>query len=150
VSPHKYSRSTREASISQTPSTESPKTILIADGNDRVADLLASVFATGGWTVTRYTDAERADEALRGRARYDAVLLGYRFEGTDGVELIRRARALEHRKDLPIVLVTGTATCEVVAAALAAGADDVVYKPADVDVLVATVTKCVERRRDRT
>jgi DNA-binding response OmpR family regulator len=68
----------------------------------------------------------------------------------DGVELIQRIRALDHRKDVPIVLVTGTATCEVVAAALAAGADDVVYKPANIDVLVATVTKCVERRRHRT
>jgi DNA-binding response OmpR family regulator len=33
-----------------------------------------------------------------------------------------------------------------VGAALAAGADDVLYKPTDVAIVVATVTKCVERR----
>ena len=62
-----------------------------------------------------------------------------------GVELITRIRALDHRRDVPIVMVTGTV--DVVAAALSAGADDVLYKPVDVDLLVDTVNKCVERRR---
>jgi DNA-binding response OmpR family regulator len=34
-----------------------------------------------------------------------------------------------------------------VADALAAGADDVLYKPVDVAILVDTVNKCVERAR---
>ena len=67
----------------------------------------------------------------------------------DGVGLITRIRALDHRHDVPIVMVTGTVECAVVAAALAAGADDVLYKPTDVGIVVATVTKCLERRRHR-
>lgn len=123
------------------------KSILIADGSDQVANLLADVFAFHGWIVTRVTSTARAADLLRGRDHYDALLLGYRFEGMDGVELITRVRALDHRKNMPIVLATSITTCEVVAAALAAGADDVVHKPADIDVLVATVRKSVERRR---
>ena len=46
-------------------------------------------------------------------------------------------------------LVTGSGDVEVVAAALAAGADDVLYKPVDVDCLVDTVNKCVECARRR-
>jgi DNA-binding response OmpR family regulator len=64
-----------------------------------------------------------------------------------GVDLIRRIRALDHRRDMPIVMVTGTCVVDVVAAALSAGADDVLYKPVDVNLLVTTVNKCVERRR---
>ena len=79
------------------------------------------------------------------KVHYDAVLVGYRLDGIDGVELITRIRALDHRKDVPIVMVTGTVDVAVVAAALAAGADDVLYKPTDVDILVATVTKYAER-----
>ena len=75
------------------------------------------------------------------------MLVGYRFEGTNGVDLITRIRALDHRKDVPIVMMTGTVDVAVVAAALAAGADGVLNKPADVAILVATVTKCVKRRR---
>ena len=74
------------------------------------------------------------------------MLVGHRFEGIDGVDLITRIRGLAHRQDVPIVMVTGTVDCAVERAALAAGADDVLYKPTDVAIVVATVTKCVERR----
>ena len=125
------------------------KSILIADGNASVAEMFAYVFARHDWNVTRYSDGKRAGEELCGRAHYDAALVSYRFDGIDGVELIGLIRALDHRKDMPIVMVTGTVDLDVVAAALAAGATDVLYKPTDVAVLVATVNKCLERRRHR-
>jgi DNA-binding response OmpR family regulator len=123
------------------------KSILIADGSECVAEMFAYVFARHAWNVTRYSDGRRAVEELCGRTHYDAVLVSYRFAGIDGVELIRLIRALDHRKDMPIVMVTGTVDLDVVAAALAAGADDVLYKPTDIAVLVATVSKCLERGR---
>jgi len=63
--------------------------------------------------------------------------------------LITRIRALDHGKDVPIVMVTGSTDVALVAAALSAGADDVLYKPVDVDFLVDTVNKCVECARRR-
>ena len=123
----------------------SMKSILIADGNECVAEMFAYVFVHHDWTATQYSDGKRAAEDFCGRAHYDVVLVSYRFDGIDGVELIRQIRALDHRKDMPIVMVTGTVDLDVVAAALAAGADDVLYKPTDVAVLVATVNKCLER-----
>ena len=125
------------------------KSILIADSSDAVLDLLAEAFALDGWAVTRTSSSAWAAEVLRGPDHYDALLLGYRFVDMDGVALIAGVRALDHRKDLPIVLATANTTCEVVAAALAAGADDVVHKPADIDALVMGVRKCIERRRPR-
>jgi DNA-binding response OmpR family regulator len=125
------------------------KSILIADGDERVAHMFAEVFASRDWRVTWHSDGHRAGEDLGGSAHYDAVLVGYRFEGMDGVELITRIRALAHRQDVPIVMVTGTVECAVLADALAAGADDVLYKPTDVAIVVATVAKCVERRRQQ-
>lgn len=123
------------------------KSILIVEDNESVAKMFAYLFAGHAWRVTWYTDAQRAGEALAGRVHYDAVLVGHRFEGINGVDLITRIRAFDHRKDVPIVMMTGNAAVAVVAAALAAGADGVLKKPADVAILVATVTKCVERRR---
>jgi DNA-binding response OmpR family regulator len=123
------------------------KAILIVDGNESVAEVFADLFAGHAWRVTWYSDAQRAGEALAGRVHYDAVLVGYRFEGINGVDLITRIRALDHRRHVPIVMMTGNVAVAIVAAALAAGADGVLEKPADVAILVATVTKCVERRR---
>ena len=123
------------------------KSILIAEDHDLVAELFADLFALSGWIVTTYREGRGAADALRGSTPYAAMLVSNRLHGMSGVELIARARVLDHRKEMPIVMVTGTGDVAVVAAALTAGADDILYKPTDVDVLVATVTKCVERRR---
>jgi DNA-binding response OmpR family regulator len=125
------------------------KSILIADGNERVAEVFACLFACHDWNVTRCSDGQRAADALGGSAPFDAVLVSNRLHGMSGVELITRVRALDHRKDVPIVMVTGTVEVAVGAAALAAGADDVLYKPVDVVILVDTVSKCVERAHRR-
>ena len=123
------------------------KSILIAEGDERVAELFAYIFARDGWTVATHRDGQRAAAELGDSASFDAVLVSNRLRDMGGVELIRRIRVLDHRKDVPIVMVTGTCEVDVVAAALAAGADDVLYKPVDVDLLVTTVNKCVERAR---
>ena len=125
------------------------KSILIAEGNKGVAELFAALFTCDGWAVTTDSDGLRALDALRSSTPYAAVLVSNRLLGISGVELIGRTRALGHRKDVPIVMVTGTADVTVVVGALVAGADDVLYKPADVAILIDTVNKCVERRREQ-
>ena len=125
------------------------KTILIAEGDEHVAEMFADLFAFEGWSVAAYNAGQRAVDALAGSAPYDAVLVNNRLHGMTGVELITRIRALDHRKDVPIVMVTGTVECALLADALAAGADDVLYKPVDVVILVDTVNKCIERRRQQ-
>jgi len=125
------------------------KSILIAESYDDVAELFGCLFARDGWTVTLSRDGLGAADALGGRDHYDAVLVSNRLCGLSGVDLITRIRALAHRQDVPIVMVTGTVDVTLAAGALAAGADGILYKPADVDILVVTVNKCVERRPPR-
>ena len=125
------------------------KTILIAEGDDRLAELFADLFALEGWTVATCNAGQRAVDALAGSAPYDAVLVNNRLawherRGADHAD--SRAGPPEN---VPIVMVTGSGDVDVVAAALAAGADDVLYKPVDVVILVDTVNKCVERRRQQ-
>jgi DNA-binding response OmpR family regulator len=126
--------------------THTMKSILIVDGDESVAQMFAEVFASHDWRVIMYSDGRRAGEHLGGSAHYDAVLVGYRFEGVDGVDLIKQIRTLDHRQDVPIVMVTGIVEVSVMAAALTAGADDVLYKPTDVAIVVATVNECIGRR----
>jgi DNA-binding response OmpR family regulator len=116
------------------------------DGDERVPQVFAEVFASHDWKVTRCGDVSRAGQDLFGNGHYDAVLVGYRFEDLNGVALIEQIRALDHRQDVSIVMVTGIVDVSVMAAALTAGADAVLCKPADMAVVVATVNKCVGRR----
>src|SRR6185295_2311157 len=90
------------------------KTILIAEGDDRVAELFADLFALEGWIVAPYTVGQRAVDALAGSAPYDAVLLNNRLRGMSCVELIIRIRTLAHRRNVPIVMVTGSGEVDVV------------------------------------
>ena len=84
------------------------KSILIAEGDDLVAELFASLFARDGWTVTTCLDGQRAADALGGSVAYDAVVVSNQLHNMGGVELITRIRGLAHRQDVPIVMVTGT------------------------------------------
>ena len=123
------------------------KSILIAEGNPRVASLFTIVFADHDWKVTSFCDGKRAVEALRGSEHYDVVLVSYEVDGTNGVELTKLVRELDHRKHTPVVMVTGTSGVDV--EALGAGANEVLRKPIDIYALVAAVSKYIERTRSR-
>ena len=120
------------------------KSLLVVDGSEAVAELFAEVFRRHGWAVRVYSDAQRAASELEGRTPFDAVILSQRLPGMAGVELITRIRALDHRKDMPIVMVTGLTDEDVRVAAMAAGADDVWCKPVDLAALVAAVRQRVD------
>ena len=125
------------------------QSLLIVDGSEVVAELLAEVFGRHGWAVRAYSDAQRAANDLEGRTPYDAVILSQRLPGMPGVELITRIRALDHRKDVPIVMVTGLTDEDMRVAAMAAGADDVWCKPVDLAALVAAVRQRVDAMHPR-
>jgi CheY-like chemotaxis protein len=66
-----------------------------------------------------------------------------------GIELIRRVRGLEHRRRIPMIMVTGSLDFEVVMAALVAGADEVLHKPLHIPSLVEVVQKHVDLASER-
>jgi two-component system, chemotaxis family, chemotaxis protein CheY len=120
------------------------KSLLIVDGCKPVAELFAEAFGQHGWAVRAYNDAQRAANDLEGHTPCVAVILSQHLPGMTGVELITRIRALDHRKDVPIVMVTGMTGEDMRVAAMAAGADDVWCKPVDITALVAAVRQRVD------
>ena len=115
------------------------KSILIAEGDRAVAGLFTDVFKRNMWTVDSSTDANAAIDALRGCRHYDVVLVSYQVGETNGVELTKLARSLEHRRTTPVVMITGGSGMEL--EALRAGVTDVLHKPIDVNRLLALVAK---------
>src|SRR5713226_9253397 len=110
------------------------KSMLIIDGSVTVARLFAEIFEKRGWTVATCGDRDCAMQRLAGSEPYDAVLLSYRVQGTDGVKLVRFIRALEHRRTTAVVVVAGNR--EVTEQARAAGTDEVLLKPVNPNALV--------------
>jgi signal transduction histidine kinase len=75
----------------------------------------------------------------------DAVLSDIMLPDGDGYELLRRVRASERLKRVPVLMVSARGEASERARGLSAGADDYLAKPFDPDELAARITLAVER-----
>ncbi len=115
--------------------------MLLIDGSEVIVKVFAEFFEKRGWNVATCGDRDSAIERLARDQHYDVILLGYSVPGTNGVQLVRLIRSLEHRKMTAVVMVTGCS--EVKEEALAAGADEVLVKPINPHAMVWAVDKHV-------
>ena len=81
------------------------------------------------------------------RVPVDLVIAELRMDGLSGVELTRMIRDETVLKDTPVILITARSDANGAVDALGAGADDVVAKPFDFEVLVARIERGLRRAR---
>jgi CheY-like chemotaxis protein len=117
--------------------------ILHVEDSETVAGMVKELLEDQGWHVEMCANGSAALEKISGRDEYDLLLLDYDLPGVNGLELINRARELDHRCDTPIVVLAGS---PVEAAARKAGADVFLQKPQDISSLVETITRLLEER----
>ncbi|KQN82371.1 response regulator [Sphingomonas sp. Leaf67] len=94
-------------------------------------------------------EADLAEAGLRriDEEEFDLVLLDLRMPGMDGFEVIRRVRAREDAKQtLPIIIVTADTAIDLTERCLAAGADEVLFKPVAMDALFDAIGRILARR----
>ncbi len=118
--------------------------VLVVDDEPGMRNFLAKGLASCCALVETAADAETA-EALRARYHFDLILVDIRLPGRSGMAWIEDLRAREVRTD--VVVMTAYAKLETAIAALRAGAADFLLKPFRLEQAVATVTRCLERRR---
>jgi two-component system cell cycle response regulator len=76
----------------------------------------------------------------------DLLLLDLELPDMDGIAVLLALRADPASRDLPVIVHTATANPEARLAALRAGADDVIAKPADEQLLLARIRSLLRRR----
>lgn len=76
----------------------------------------------------------------------DLILLDLDLGGDDGHTVCRKVRALA---DLPVIMLTGTESPDMVVSCLEVGADDYVTKPFDAEELAARIRAVLRRRAHR-
>lgn len=93
----------------------------------------------------RALSAGSGKEALEliGREHVDLVLLDVTLPDTNGIDLLKRVK---ETGDAEVVMITGDSTAKTAIQAMKLGAYDYLEKPIDVDELLATVHKALERR----
>ncbi len=96
-------------------------------------------------------EAESAEQglALLGEESVDMVLVDLRMPGMDGLTAIRHIRARGDDKGaLPIIVVTADTAIDLRERCLAAGADDVIFKPVAMDALFDAMGRLLAERDD--
>ena len=94
------------------------------------------------------TEAETAEEGLRliGERDFAMALVDLRMPGMDGLTAIRLIRARPDAKArLPLIVVTADTAVDLRERCLAAGADDVLFKPVAMDALFDAMGRVLAR-----
>ena len=118
-----------------------PLRILVAEDNDVNQILISAVLTRMGHVVHLVANGQLAVEAVH-RGQYDLVLMDLQMPGMDGMEATQAIRALDGpQAGLPIIAMTANAFEEDRQACLAAGMDDYVAKPIDMDQLARAIAR---------
>lgn len=124
--------------------------VLLAEDNDLNAELAVDLLEEKGMIVTRTADGKSALAQFCNTApgTFDLILMDIMMPEMNGYETTKAIRNLPDRPDgkkIPIIAMTANAFAEDVQAALNAGMDDHVAKPVDMSILIAVITKHIER-----
>jgi signal transduction histidine kinase len=116
--------------------------VLIVDDDKDFAESVGSFLGLEGYDVAT---AFSADQALSAIEDFDAeiALLDFRLGATTGLELVEPLKRV--RPDLLCILATAYADTDTAVGALRQGVYDFMMKPLDMNQLLATLERCVDR-----
>ena len=115
-----------------------PVTILHAEDNRIVAETVKDTSEMEGWRVITCADGAAAFKRIEGHASYEVLLLDNELPEVNGLELVRRARLLPHRRRTPIIMLSAG---DYEREARRAGANEYLRKPDDVVAIAETVAR---------
>jgi DNA-binding NtrC family response regulator len=117
--------------------------VLVVDDEPDMVENCARILKRAAYQCLSTTDPHQA-LALVESERPDLLLTDLKMPGMDGMELLRRARAIDPA--LPVILITAFATIESAVAAIKDGAFDYLPKNFTVDQLRMAVERGIRQR----
>ena len=119
--------------------------VLIVDDNPQNLKLAKVILAAEGYEVKTAIDAEDALKILESFVPR-LILMDLQLPRMDGLELTRRLKADPARRNIIIIALTAYAMKGDERKAFAAGCDDYMSKPIDIDALPRVVAEHLARR----
>jgi CheY-like chemotaxis protein len=140
ILPRKRSLTGEQSSDGVSHSENKPRTIRIlhVEDNKTVAGMIKETLETEGWQVDACANGAEALQRIKSDAHYDLLILAYDLPSLNGIELLQQARALAHRRAIPVIVLSGT---PVGGAVMQAGADAFLRKPEDISSVVEAITR---------
>ncbi len=122
--------------------------ILVVDDNPENREMLSRRLSREGYEVLGAAGGTEALATL-GSAAVDLVLLDVMMPDINGYEVLKRLKADERLRDIPVLMISSLDEEESVARCIELGADDFLPKPFSPVVLRARVSACLDRKRLR-
>ena len=113
-----------------------PEKVLLVDDDEDLMEIVSERLKNRGMNVATTSNAEEALLWMDSK-RYDAIVLDFMMPGMDGFETIHTIR--KQQPDIRIILVTGQMLADDGYKAIRMGADVVLEKPADLEVLAKSI-----------
>lgn len=118
--------------------------VLLADDDEGTVDTFGLVLRRAGVQVVVATSGVQALDAAR-RSRFDCMVIDLRLGDTSGIDLLR---ALRQQGEMPpFLMISGWLSTAAIVQATKLGAFDVLEKPVDLDVLVASIAAAIDETR---
>ena len=118
--------------------------VLIVDDEPSVRKLLATLLLQAGVDCSAAADPNEALCMLE-KTSFAAVISDLRMGATSGFELLQEVRA--HYPHLAFLMATGVDDVRVGVQAMKLGADDYLLKPFDIDVVLLSLQRALERKQ---
>jgi CheY-like chemotaxis protein len=117
--------------------------ILHVEDEKTIAEAVKLALEDEGWEVVTCADVAEARGRISGREHYDLLMLDNQLPGVSGIELLRHARSLPHRRRTPVIVLSAS---EVETEAWRAGADAFLRKPDDMGAITGTIKRLLKGR----
>jgi len=118
--------------------------VLVVDDAEAIRTYLANLLELKGYDVDTAEDGRRALALLEGGAAPDLIILDVMMPGVDGIETLRRIRALD--EETPVIMLSVVGKASTIVEAMKLGAADYLNKPFDEDELELTLEKVLEKK----
>lgn len=117
-----------------------PKIILLVDDDQDILLVLRELLEEEGYAVQATNNGAEVEPLLR-QGLPDLILLDMLMAGTDGREIAKRLKGEATTAAIPLLMISAHPNAE--QEARAAGADGLVAKPFEIDMLLARVARAL-------
>ncbi len=115
-------------------------TILIVDDSDIVRHSLKNFFSDYNFEVITCTDGlEGIQKAAESKPAI--IFLDLMMPNLDGVKMLQVIKVLDHIKTIPVIVISGNTNRTNVLAAIEAGADRVISKPLQKEIIIKNINE---------
>jgi two-component system chemotaxis response regulator CheY len=122
------------------------KTVLVVDDSRIMRNIVKNTFSLLK-VACQYLEASNGEEALLQltKTRIDLVLLDWNMPRLSGIDFLKKVRAIDQYKNLPIIMVTSEAARLNVVTAIKEGATDYIMKPLNEKVFIEKLSKILQK-----